>query len=118
MTTMTEPTFSSTDANVDPRYYLPGFPELDELLDDRLVWGDASDLAQPSNRILRHYPGADGASFDGVVVLTFRDELVDIVAVRDEGTTNGGLTKAILPVATATLRPETVADWLRTWAAS
>ncbi|WNT44372.1 hypothetical protein SEA_MABODAMACA_56 [Microbacterium phage Mabodamaca] len=107
MTTMTEPTFSPIEDERDPRDFLPTFPGLDELLASP-AWADASIPGQAASRVLR-FTGAYSDAYDGIIVLTFRDDLVDLVAVR---ATPG---HDPLPLELDTLEPADVADWLDRW---
>lgn len=90
--------FDSPDVDVDPRDYLPTVPGLAELL-GTAGWTDRSSEAQVGLRTLAW----DGGT-PGVVVLAFRDELVDIVALRP-----GKLEQAVTPA------PDVV-GWLTRWA--
>ncbi|GEB46985.1 hypothetical protein MTE01_29300 [Microbacterium testaceum] len=94
-------TFGRPDADADPRTYLPTVPGLEALL-ERDDWHDASVPEQPSLRTLVFNGDAPGS-----IVLVFRDDLVDVVASRNDPGAD---------VEQEVMQPAEVIAWLERWA--
>ena len=78
---MTKPITDRPDVDLDPKALLPDFPGLDRLLASG--WQETSEPAQIGMRTLTY----SGDKHMGDVILVFRPQLVDVVAIAfdDEG---------------------------------